>query len=278
MRSLAALFVLLVSMGGTAAADCSPNCIGGGGPATNDCVVTWGGITSTQTTCVDGSACDQDGVADGVCTFPLEACFGIDAATCGVTAVTSVKVSPASLAGGAALGAGIQVLTPGQCTEPGFTVAVKATPAKLKAGKAKLRVLAVADGKKDADKITLICEPAAPSFAAVIQPILTARCANPTCHDNDSVAQGLNLSEGHAPASVVNVPSTEGGALRLVSPGSLKKSFLAKKVTPGAKLKFIEGLTMPQGCPGAPISDGGCPTPAEVYAILAWIQAGALAN
>lgn len=277
MRFLAALFALVLSMGGTAGADCSPSCIGGGGPATNDCVVTWGGIATTQTSCVDGSACDQDGLPDGVCTFPLEACFGVDTATCGVTAVTSVKVSPASVVGGATLAAGIQALTPGQCTTPGFTVAVQATPAKLKAGKAKLKVLTVADGKKDADKITLTCEPASPSFAAVVQPIFTARCSNPTCHDNDSVAQGLNLTEGKARAGVVNIDSTVS-SLRLVSPGSLKKSFLAKKITPGAKLKFIEGLTMPQGCPGAPISDGGCPTDAEVYAILAWIQAGALAN
>jgi hypothetical protein len=208
----------------------------------------------------------------------LEACFGVDAATCGVTAVTSVKVSPLTLPDASALAAGIQGLTPGACTTPGFAVPIKRTPTKLKPGKAKLKVLTVADGKKDADKITLTCSPATPSFATQVQPILSARCANPTCHDNDSVSQGLNLSEGVAPASIVNVLSTEGGALRLVLPGNIKKSFLAKKIIPGMKLKFIEGATMPQGCPGAPLSDGGCLTDTEIYTILAWIQAGAPAN
>jgi hypothetical protein len=277
MRSVLSIGLLLLGCARIAGADCAPTCVGGGGPAATDCVVTFGGIASTVVSCVDGSACDQDATADGVCTFPLEACFGVDPA-CGVTAVTSVKVAPASLPAAATLAAGIQGLAVGACTTPGFAVPIKRTPAKLKAGKAKLKVITVADGKKDADKITLTCEPASPSFATQIQPIFTARCANPTCHDNDSVAQGLNLSEGKAPGTVVNVPSTEGGALRLVQPGSLKKSFLAKKIIPGAKLKFIEGATMPQGCPGAPLSDGGCPTDAEIYAILAWIQAGALSN
>lgn len=277
MRALATIPLLLATLGGVAAAECAPGCIGGGGPATNDCIVTWGGITSTVATCIDGSACDQDGLTDGVCTFPLEACFGVDP-TCGVTSVTSVKVAPASLAAGPALSGGIQALAPGQCTAPGFAVPVKRTPAKLKPGKAKLKVLTVADGKKDADKLTLTCLPATPSFAAQVQPIFTARCANPTCHDDDSVAQGLNLSAPEAPASVVNVLSTVAAPLRLVTPGNIKKSFLAKKIVPGTKLKFVEGATMPQGCPGAPLSDGGCTTDAEIYTILAWIQAGAPAN
>lgn len=277
MRSVVFVCCLLLGIAGSAAADCTPSCVGGGGPAATDCFVTWGGIASTVASCVDGSACDQDGTADGVCTFPLEACFGIDAG-CGVTALSSVKVTPSSLPGGASLASAIQGLAVGGCTTPGFAVPVKNTPAKIKPGKAKLKVLAVADGQKDADKITLTCMPATPSFASQVQPIFTARCANPTCHDNDSVAQGLNLTVGQAPGTVVNVPSTEGGALRLVQPGSLKKSFLAKKVIPGAKLKFIEGSTMPQGCPGAPLSEGGCLTDAELYTILAWIQAGAPAN
>lgn len=277
MRSVFVISLLSLAVARFAGAECAPTCIGGGGPVATDCVVTWGGITATVASCVDGTACDQDGTADGVCTFPLEACFGADAA-CGVTAVTSVKVSPPSLPGAATLAAGIQGLTVGACTTPGFAVPIKRAPAKLKPGKAKLKVLTVADGKKDADKLTLTCLPASPSYAAQIQPIFTARCANPTCHDNDSVAQGLNLTAGVAPATIVNVPSTQGGALRIVQPGSLKKSFLAKKIVPGTKLKFLEGLTMPQGCPSAPISDGGCPTDAEIYSILAWIQAGALAN
>src|SRR6185295_1883588 len=132
MRSVICLVALLFCSAGFAQAACAPNCVGGGGPAATDCVVTWGGITSTVTTCVDGSACDQDGLADGVCTFPLEACFGVDAATCGVTAVTSVKVSPLTLPDASALASGIQGLAPGACTTPGFSVPIKRTPTKLK--------------------------------------------------------------------------------------------------------------------------------------------------
>ena len=37
-----------------------PDCFGGGGPSATDCILTWSGVTTSATTCVDGSACDQD--------------------------------------------------------------------------------------------------------------------------------------------------------------------------------------------------------------------------
>ena len=67
----------------------------------------------------------------------------------------------------------------------------------------------------------------------------------------------------------------------LVQPGIVKKSYLAQKILN----EKIVGLPMPQGCPNLPPA-GGCPSGAEggcldnsqFFAILAWIQGGALDN
>src|SRR5262245_66627939 len=136
-----ALTVLLLAR--VASAVCpGADCIAGGGPATTDCVLMWTGIANTVTTCVDGSSCDLDGTADGVCTFPLQACLDPDAA-CGVTgAATSVRVAPAKLSSAGVLQGAIQALAPGQCTAPGFAVPVKRSPGlgPIRPGDARARV------------------------------------------------------------------------------------------------------------------------------------------
>jgi len=263
-----------------AAAACSgADCFAGGGPASTDCIVTWSGITGPSTTCVDGSACDQDGVADGVCTFPLAACLGD--ASCGVTGgVTSAKVTPARMAGAAALQAAIQGLAPDQCTTPGFTVPVKlsAQLGPIKPGVDKMRAVVSAGGKKDPDAIKMTCQPPSPSFAADIQPILTQRCTQGVCHSATVASESLNLSAGAAYGSLVGPKSIEGGKLKIVTPGSISKSFMARKILGrGLKGDGSNGALMPQGCPGVAPA-GGCLTPAEQYQILSWIQAGAPNN
>jgi hypothetical protein len=282
LRSSLALVLGLALVGGARAQTCSPTCFGGGGPAATDCVVAWGGVTGAVTTCVDGQACDQDGIADGVCTFPVSACLDPDGA-CGTTAVTSVKVGPRSLAAGPALQSAIQALAPGQCTEPGLAVPVKRSAGlgKIKDGKVKLKVTTVAGGTKDPDKMTFVCKPATPSFAADIQPILTATCTTFTgCHAGKDVENsttgaggGLNLDADVAYTELVNGPSTTGGKLPEVTPGNIKKSFLAKKLLGiGLKPPAIN-IKMPQSCGVEPTIP--CLTDAELYRILAWIQAGA---
>ncbi len=261
-----------------AGAVCPPDCVPGGGPPATDCIVEWGGIASAgTTTCVDGTACDLDGTADGVCTFPVQACFDVGGA-CGATGMTSVKVAPRKLTASAALAGAMEGLTPGQCTAPGFAVPVKPsngiTP--IRPGVARVKVVAVADGKKDPDKLSLSCSPAAPSFANDVQPIFTQRCAIPACHDASSRQENQALDVGEAYANIVGKPSAEGGKLLVVVPGSIAKSFLARKIT-GKGLKGPNGTLMPQGCPLAP-QPGGCMTDAEIYTILAWIQAGAPNN
>ncbi len=254
------------------------DCFGGGGPSATDCIVMWGGVTAAATSCVDGAPCDRDGLADGVCTFPLQACLGADPA-CGVAGAPSAKVAPAKLAGGAALQTAIAALAPGQCTAPGFTVAVKRSKGlgRMKAGVARVKAVVTADGRKDPDTLKLTCLPATPSFAAAVQPILTQRCTQGVCHDPIARSQGLDLSAGTAYGSLVGVPSTEGGKLRLVAPRSIARSFLARKIL-GTDIGPNGGSLMPQGCPSESLAPGGCPTDAERYAILAWIQSGAPNN
>ena len=280
MRLVFALALASLLLPRLAAAACSgADCFAGGGPSATDCIVTWSGISGPSTTCVDGSACDQDGVADGVCTFPLSACLGDS--TCGVTGgVTSAKVTPARMEGAAALQAAIQGLAPGQCTTPGFTVPVKlsAQLGPIKPGSDKMRAVVSADGKKDPDAIKMTCQPPSPSFAADIQPILSQRCTQGACHGADFASESLNLSEGTAHGSLVGPKSIEGGKLKIVTPGSISKSFMARKILGrGLKGDGSNGALMPQGCPGVAPA-GGCLTPAEQYQILSWIQAGAPNN
>ncbi len=277
-RSSSSLLGFLLLAGVASAACPGPDCLGGGGPSAADCIVTWTGIPAAVTTCVDGQACDQDGTADGVCTFPLEACLGADPA-CGLTALTSVRVTPAKLSGGAALQAAIQGLAPGQCTDAGFAVPVRhgAPVARMKPGVARVKVLAVADGKRDPDILKLTCQPATPSFAADVQPIFTNRCTQGACHDANFRSQELVLAEGSAYASLVGRKATTLGVKSLlVAPGVIAKSFVARKIT-GSGLKPANGSIMPQGCPGFP-PEGGCLDADEIYTILAWIQSGAPNN
>ena len=58
--------------------------------------------------------------------------------------------------------------------------------------------------------------------------------------------------------------------LQRVKPGSLKKSYLTLGLFPGTL-----AIQMPDGCPNVVAPVTRCLTDAEVYTILAWIQAGA---
>jgi hypothetical protein len=274
MRCAWLAFVSLLLVRVASAACPGPDCVGGGGPAATDGIVMWTGVAEAVTTCVDGSACDQDGAADGVCTFPLQACLDPE-----VTGVTSARVTPVKLAGSGPLQAAIQGLAPGQCTAPGFAVSVKrgAGLGPIKAGVARMKVMVAADGRRDPDTLRLTCQPATPSFASAVQPLLTQRCTQGACHDATFRSQELDLSEGAAYASLVGRRATTLGAKwLLVAPRLIAKSFVARKIT-GTGLKPANGSIMPQGCPGFPPA-GGCLDDREIYTILAWIQSGAPNN
>jgi hypothetical protein len=271
--------LLVAALAAVACADCPPDCLPGGGSAATDCLVAFGGIASAREQCVDGTACDLDGVADGRCTFGLQACInvaGLSGCMPGpLTAVPTVKPTTSPTAQALATGlAALEPSAPG-CTPPGVPLPLKISSKGIKAGRVRLVVSAASGGKRDTDRLTLECDanPTPPSFANDVQPIFTAKCAIPTCHSGAAPSNGQSLEAGQSFASNVNVPKANPGRGFRVVPGSIKKSYLAQKIL------FPRDRTslMPQGCPGFPPA-GGCLTDAEVFTILSWIANGAPDN
>lgn len=96
-------------------------------------------------------------------------------------------------------------------------------------------------------------------FETEVQPIFTASCALPACHDGTSPPV---LSEGAAYAEIVGVDSPTA-SIPLVVAGDADGSYLYQKIigAPG-----ILGTRMPQV---------GTLDSADIAAIEAWIEAGA---
>ena len=277
-------FAVVASMARVAMpAECPAPSLPGGGPAATDCFVQWGGVPSLTGSCVDGTACDADGKADGVCTFPLQAFVNVAAGTCTGPLTAAPTVKPTKDAPGQALEAALAALDPAVpgCTTPGLAVPLRISLAGIKPGTARLRVTATAAGKRDVDKVKLRCDPSPtpPSFANQVQPILTARCAYPGagCHDSTFRGGGQNLEAGAAYQESVGVRATQAPKLLRVKPSSLKASFMARKLLGAGIPPGIGGARMPLGCPGLP-PVGGCLSDAELFTILSWIANGAPNN
>ena len=282
MRAPIAL-VVLTALGGAAWAACPPDCVLGGGPVAADCFVAWSGISSMDVTCIDGTGCDLDGKVDGVCTLAVQACINVAGVSpsCVPSGLTRPPVvKPAKNAVAQALAGALASLDPSKpgCTAPGLGVPVKMSLAGIKPGLVRLRVTSSSAGKRDIDKLRLTCQPgsAAPSFARDVQPIFTARCAIPACHQGPAqiASGGQSLEEGVAYVQAVNVRATTGKLLR-VKPGSIKGSQLAHRIL--GKGLPPRTTAMPQGCPGF-VPAGGCLTQAEIFTILSWIANGAPNN
>lgn len=78
-----------ITVAGDVAACDAPGwaCVPGGGGSRSDCLAEWLVRGETvissprakgRVSCSDGSSCDADGAADGVCTFPVGLCFTVD--------------------------------------------------------------------------------------------------------------------------------------------------------------------------------------------------------
>ena len=106
------------------------------------------------------------------------------------------------------------------------------------------------------------------SFRRNIQPIFTTNCAVVGCHVPGDPASGLNLAQGFAYASLVNVPAEEYASVRVV-PNDPDASYLYLKI---AKNPPPYGWQMP-----APAT-GGVLTETEKTTVKRWIQQGALNN
>jgi hypothetical protein len=170
---------------------------------------------------------------------------------------------------------GLLSLSEPACTTPPYLVSVKVGLSGLKPGVTKLSFKATAGKKTDKDKLTLTCNPgAAPSLADVLQPIFTTTCATPTCHQGMSPSGDLNMETGNTFGDTVGLAavSTLARGLKIVEPGSIKQSYLARKILVKGLSRF--DAAMPQGCP----VQVPCLTDEEKIKILTWIQAGAPNN
>jgi hypothetical protein len=103
------------------------------------------------------------------------------------------------------------------------------------------------------------------SFAADVQPILTASCAKNTCHAGATPAQGMNLEDGQAYAALVGTATLQcdGQRTRVVA-GATDQSYLINKLR---GVGMCTGQRMPRNNP--PLKQD------ELDAIAGWICAGA---
>jgi len=101
------------------------------------------------------------------------------------------------------------------------------------------------------------------SFAADVQPILTASCATAPCHAGTTPSAGMDLSAGNARAALIGVNSPNYGIVRVV---------------PGNSAQSLLWLKLSDDPPGAAMPLTGSITEQERLTIRAWIDEGALDN
>ena len=82
------------------------------------------------------------------------------------------------------------------------------------------------------------------SFATQIQPLLTANCTGNACHDAMVPAEGLNLTAAASYGELVNKPSGQCSAYKLVEPTAPERSYVVMKLSAGGPC-FI-GTRMPK--------------------------------
>jgi hypothetical protein len=107
----------------------------------------------------------------------------------------------------------------------------------------------------------------APTLTSLQQSIFTPKCAVPGCHSAPAPEQGMNLSAGQMFLNTVNVNVVELPGFVRVAPNDSANSYLYMKITADPR---IVGAQMPFG--ELPLSS------ADVAAVKAWIDAGALNN
>jgi len=101
------------------------------------------------------------------------------------------------------------------------------------------------------------------NFSEIQASVFTPTCAVSGCHTGAGAPQGLRLDEATSYAMLVNVASTENGALMRVNPGNPNDSYLIQKLEGTASV----GQQMPRGGPPLP--------QATIDFIRQWITDGA---
>jgi hypothetical protein len=286
--------------------------VGGGGSAKSDCLVVFDAAVNLPVSnprdirCVDGDSCDADGVANGVCEFPISMCANstFDAGNCSLAGVQTVQVDHADDNGDPKFDPELQALenrfhsdiggpptvdTLDECfsAPTNIHVAVKGPYAndRCSRNKKKIRVTSqstVLQGKVyvDVDKITLICEPPVSgcdpqafyddTFDRIQKQVFNQSCAVSGCHDSQSDQADLLLETGASLAQLITVDPTNPAAAILgwsrVVPGDPSLSFLLHKIN--GDLPGPEfGVRMPK--------DHKKLNRALIDVITLWIQAGA---
>ena len=110
-----------------------------------------------------------------------------------------------------------------------------------------------------------------PSFRTDIQPIFTARCATSGCHNEATHQMGVDLAEGYAYQTLVNVKDSLVPTYVRVKPSDPDSSFLVHMITPGDSVR--QAFNIPQ-MPLAlrPLTNN------QIGNIVRWIQQGAQNN
>jgi hypothetical protein len=263
------------------------DCFAGGGPASTDCFVAFDGMSSKTLSCTDGAACDRDGRADGVCTLDVRGCINVSGLPgCNPAGLDAAPtVAPAASPTAQQLAAALDALdrAGSGCTAP-LALPLKLSLSGIKTGKARLTVKATSGGKRDTDRLKLVCTSSttARSFSQAVQPIFTAKCAYSGCHDAFALPGRPILVAGMAYGQTVAAKATLGKLLR-VKPRSIRGSDLAHRIL-GQGIP-AGGTQMPQGCPtvvppGCPAGtiEACCLTAQEKFTILSWIANGAPNN
>jgi hypothetical protein len=129
--------------------------------------------------------------------------------------------------------------------------------------------------------------PVAVPFAAEVQPIFARSCAGAGCHRAEQTTDAgapaapdagclehpaalLSLCDRDAVAALVDVPSGQVPRLRLVAQNDSSRSYLLRKLLPGATPDRPAPTTLGhRDPPGAPLSRD------ELHAIARWIDTGA---
>lgn len=228
--------------------------VGGGGSRKSDCLGVFDAPANAPSTrprnvlCVDGAACDEDGVVDGVCSISVSYCANsTQLPACSLQGVAEITVDHANDDGvDPDFDPQLQALqtridsavqppsnTADECSlATTFRVPVNGPMgSRNRCNKGRKQIVvttlsSVIAGKfyRDRDKLTLTCVPSdaangcdpqtfySSTFDRVQRQILDQTCATATCHDSQSIAGGLLLETGASHANLVGFVPANGAA------------------------------------------------------------------
>ncbi len=274
----------MLAVSGPASADL----LRGGGNITTDCVMVFDvpganlpapPKTPKAVDCIDGAACDEDGLRNGQCVFDIRACINSTQwAECTPESVVTSVVDHAIDDGSDSKfdndflalqtrinGFGLPAFAPDQCSVlSAITVPLGGPDSNDIMKKARKTLAVVSTGTTldgdvtDKDKIKFTCRPEGDkvylpadlytgTFDRIQKQIFTPTCAISTCHDSESHENDLILLSGSAYGNIESVapfnPAADGDGLLRITPGDPNMSFLYRKIT--AALPFGYGDPMP---------------------------------